>query len=329
MIATHRRSFLTLLGTSAAASAWPLAARAQQPGMPVVGVLNPGSPEASVFFVAPFLKGLSEAGYVEGRNVTIEYRWAHNDIARLPELAADLVRRQASVIATTLSAALVAKAATTTIPIVFQGADDPVQVGLVASLNRPGANVTGITSMNVELMAKRLGLLHELLPGAARFAVLVTPTSRTPTSITDVQAAVAAIGRQIEVLSASTIREIDAAFGTMRQKRAEALLISPSVLFSNRRVQLVTLAARHGVPAVHFAREFPEAGGLMSYGTSLADQYRQVGIYTGRILKGEKPADLPVMRATKFEFVINLGTARALGIEVPPSLLAITDEVIE
>jgi ABC-type uncharacterized transport system substrate-binding protein len=325
----ERREFITLLGGVAAA--WPIAAKAQQPAMPAVGYLDAGLPEADAYVVAAFRKGLSEAGYAEGRNIAIEFRFAHNEVDRLPELAADLVRRRVAVIATRgLLAPLAAKAATATIPIVFGTGADPVQTGLVASFNRPGGNVTGMNFMNVELGAKRVGLLHELLPGAARFAMLLDPTSpAAATHITVGRTAAAAIGRQIEFLNASTNREIDTAFANLVQKRADALLVGPYPLFSNRRVQIVTLAARHAVPAIYSAREYAEAGGLMSYGSSQTDEYRQVGLYTGRILKGEKPADLPVMRPTKFEFVINLQTARLLGIEVPPTLLAIADEVIE
>jgi putative ABC transport system substrate-binding protein len=326
----RRREFITLLGGGAAL--WPLAARSQQPAMPVVGYLYVGSPEASPHLVAAFRKGLSEMGYVEGRNVATEYRFAHNDNARLPELAADLVRSRVAVIATPggLPAALAAKAATTTIPIVFYTAIDPVQVGLVASLNRPGGNVTGFTSMNAELGGKRLGLLHELLPRSARFAVLVDPNSpQTESIIKDLQAAAAGIGRQLEVLTAGTNREIDTAFANLVQKQADALLVTPSTLFNNRRVQLATLAAHYRLPAIYAWRESAEAGGLMSYGTNNADQFRQVGIYVSRILKGDKPADLPVQQPTRFEFVINLQTARTLGIDIPPILLAIADEVIE
>jgi putative tryptophan/tyrosine transport system substrate-binding protein len=325
-----RREFTTLLG--GAIAAWPLAARAQQPAIPVVGYLYSGSPEPTAHYIAAFRKGLSETGYVEGRNVAIEYRFAHNEIDRLPELASDLVRRRVAVIATPGGpyAVLAAKAATTTIPIVFSTGGDPVQSGLVASFNRPGGNVTGVASMNVELGAKRLGLLHELLPGAARFAVLVDPTSPAAESITtDAQAAASAVGRQIEVLTAGTNREIDTAFASLVQKRADAVLVGPHPLFNNRRVQIVTLAARHAVPTIYTNREFAEVGGLMSYGASQTDQFRQVGIYTGRILKGEKPADLPVMQPTRFEFVINLQTARTLGITVAATLLALADEVIE
>jgi putative tryptophan/tyrosine transport system substrate-binding protein len=326
----QRREFITLLG--GAAAVWPLAARAQQPAMPVVGFLYPGAPEANANLVAAFRKGLSETGYVEGQNVAIEYRWADNQYDRLPAMAADLVRRQVAVIAAAAStaAAVAAKAATKTIPIVFSGGGDPVQTGLVASLNRPGGNVTGISSMNVELGAKRLGFLHELLPSATRFAVLVNPNSPlTEPFVADVRAAAGAIGRSIEVLTASTNREIDAAFANLVQKRAEALVILPDPLFINRRVQLATLAVRHALPAIYPFREDAEAGGLMSYGSSITDLARQAGVYTGRILKGEKPADLPISRATKFEFVINLQTAKLLGLDIRPSLLAIADEVIE
>jgi putative ABC transport system substrate-binding protein len=329
-----RREFMTLLGGAAAMSSgpWPLAARAQQPAMPVVGFLHPTTPEPSAVFLAAFRKGLSEMGYVEGRNVAIEYRWANNDNARLPELAADLVRRRVAVIVTPGStpAVLAAKALTTTIPIVFSTASDPVQFGLVASFNRPGGNVTGFNTMNVELGAKRFGLLHELIPGEARFAMLLDPTnSAAELHITVAQTAAATIGRQIEFLNASTNREIDAAFASLAQKRIDALLVPNTPVLVNRRVQIATLAVRYAVPAMYASREFADIGGLMSYGTSATDQYRQTGIYTGRILKGEKPADLPVQRPVRFEFVINLQTARTLGIEVPAVLLAIADEVIE
>jgi putative ABC transport system substrate-binding protein len=329
-ITIGRRKFISALGSATLAS--PFAAHAQQPAMPLVGFLHAGAPEPFASRVAAFREGLSEAGFVEGRNVAIEFRWAQGDNNRLPELAADLVRRGAAVIAalSTAAPALAAKNATTTIPTVFYIGGDPVQAGLVASLNRPGGNVTGITSMNGELGAKQLGLLHELLPAAALFAVLVNPTNPGAEPLTrDVQAAAVAVGQKIELLTASTNHEIDTAFASLLQKRADAILVGPDALFNSRRVQLVTLATRHKVPAIYWTREFAEAGGLMSYGTSVVELYRQVGIYTGRILKGEKPADLPVMRVAKFEFVINLQTAMTLGIEIPTTLLARADEVIE
>jgi len=327
----RRREFITLLG-GAAAVAWPLAARAQQPAMPTIGFLNSESPDRFASNVRAFLEGLSQAGYVEGKNVAIEYRWAESRYDRLPAMAADLASRKVAVIATPAStpAALAAKAATTTIPIVFGIGGDPVQTGLVANLNRPGGNVTGYSSMNAELAAKQVGLLHELLPAASHFAVLVNPANLSNELVTrDVQTGAAALGLQIEVLSASTNRDITTAFTTLLQKRAGGLLVSPDPLFVSRHTQFVTLAARHAVPTINFDRAFAEAGGLMSYGTSLADHFRQVGIYTGRILKGEKPGELPVARPTKFEFVINLQTAQVLGLDVPDSLLARADEVIE
>jgi putative ABC transport system substrate-binding protein len=325
-----RRDFTTLLG--AAAAAWPFAAHAQQ-AMPVIGFLHSGSAAAYAALVAAFRKGLSEAGYIEGQNVAIEYRWGEGHNERLPALAAELVRQRVAVIVTPGStpAALAAKAATTTIPIVFTSAADPVKIGLVASLNRPGGNVTGISDIGVELGAKRLGLLHELLPGAARFAALVNPTNPflAEPFVAEVQTAASAIGRQIEFVIASTNSGIDTAFATLVKVRADALLVSPDALFLTRRVQLLTLAARHAVPAMYFRREFAEVGGLMSYGSNLMDQFRQNGIYAGRILKGEKPAEMPVQLPTKFEFVINLQTAKTLGIEIPTSLLTRADEVIE
>jgi ABC-type uncharacterized transport system substrate-binding protein len=325
-----RRDFITLLG---GAVAWPLAARAQQAAMPVIGFLHSASAAAYAHLVAAFHKGLSEAGYSEGQNVAIEYRWSEGHNERLPALAAELVRRQVAVIVTpgSTAATLAAKAATPTIPIVFLSAVDPVKTGLVASLNRPGGNVTGVSDIGVELAAKRLGLLHELLPGAARFALLVNPDNPgiTEAFVTEAQTAASAIGRQIEVVTASTNGDIDRAFATLVNKRADAFLVSTDALFVTRRVQLVTLAARHAVPAMYFRREFAEAGGLMSYGSNLADQFRQNGIYAGRILKGEKPAEMPVQLPTKFEFVVNLQTAKVLGIDVPATLLARADEVIE
>ena len=326
----RRRQFISLLGSAAAA--WPLAARAQQAALPVVGFVYPSVPELSAGIVAAFRKGLNETGFVEGRNVTIEFRFGYNDIAQLPKLAADLVDRRVAVIATPGStpSALAAKAATATIPIVLGIGPDPVEIGLVASLNRPGGNITGITSMNAELGAKRLGLLHELLPSAVRFAVLVNPNNRNAEPLTrDAQATASAIGREIEIFAASSAREIDAAFVSLLQKRADALLVSPDPLFDSRRVQLVTLATHHRLPTIYSFRENVEIGGLMSYGSSATERDRQVGIYAGRILKGEKPADLPVIRADKFEFVINLQTASVLGLDVSPTLLALAHEVIE
>jgi putative ABC transport system substrate-binding protein len=324
-----RREFITLLG--GAAIAWPLAARAQQAAMPVIGFLNTGQPEPIANLVAAFRKGLSETGHVEGQNVTIEYRWAQNDNDRLPELVADLVRRQVAIIAATdTSSAIAAKAATTTVPIVFVTGGDPVRDGLVASLNRPGGNVTGMSFLTTALAAKTLGLLHELLPGAARIAVLVDPNFPiTELFVSDVKATASAIGKQIEVLYAGTGRDIDRVFASLTQKPIDALLVGPGPLFYNRRVQVVTLVAHNRVPAIYLRRETAEAGGLMSYGTSITDAHRQAGIYAARILKGEKPADLPVMQSSQFEFVINLNTAKALGLSFPPGLLAIADEVIE
>jgi len=326
-----RREFITLLG--GAAVAWPLAARAQQPAMPVIGILEAGGAELNPGNATAFRKGLSETGYTEGQTVAIEYRWAEGQYERLPELAAELVRRRAAVIVTPFSVAatLAARAATTTVPIVFSTGADPVETGLVASLNRPGGNVTGAVTMNAELAAKRFGLLQELLSTATRFAVLVNPTTaRVAKAVTaDVQAAASVTGRQVEVLTASTSREIDTAFATVVQKRIDTLLHSPDLFFTTRRAQIIVLAARHAVPVIYANREDAVAGGLMSYGSSMADVSRQLGIYAGRTLKGEKPADMPVLRATKFEFVINLQTAKTIGITVPPTLLARADEVFE
>jgi putative ABC transport system substrate-binding protein len=326
-----RREFTMLLGSGAAAAVWPLPARAQQAAVPTIGYLYAGPPNRNV--EAAFRKGLSEMGFVDGRNVAIEFRYAEDQNDRLPALAAELARRRVAVIFANGGALAVpaAKAATTTIPIVFNTGADPVQAGLVSSFNRPGGNVTGISSMNTELTAKRLGLLDALLPAAARFAVLVNPTvPGTAASVTArAQATASTLGRQIDVFAASTSGEIDTAFESMVQKRADALLIGTNAFFASRWVQLATLAARHALPAIHFTRQFVEAGGLMSYGSSNTDMSRQGGIYVGRILKGEKPADLPVMQPTRFEFLINLQTAKALGITVPPTLLALADEVIE
>jgi ABC-type uncharacterized transport system substrate-binding protein len=323
-----RRDFIMLLGSAAT---WPLAARAQQPAMPVVGYLGAGSPAPAASMLAIFRQTLAEAGYVEGRNVAIEYRFAEGQYDRLPALAAELVRRQVAVIvAVPTPAALAAKAATATIPIVFIAAEDPVKVGLVANLARPGGNVTGGSILFAELGSKQLGLLRELVPTAARIGLLINPSNVNAEDVTkDLTAAGAAMGVKIEVVQASNILEIDAAFASLVRKRADALVTGTDSFFFNRRLQLATLATRHAIPAVFNAREYAEAGGLMSYGTSLTEAFRQVGIYTGRILQGAKPADLPVVQSSKFEFVINLSTARALGIEIPPTLLARADEVIE
>ena len=326
----RRRDFITLLG--GAAAAWPLTARAQQPTMPVVGFIRDGSANTSARFVAAFRKGLNETGYVEGQTVTVEYHWLEGKYDRLPALMADLVRRRVAVIATLGTVpALAAKAATATIPVVFGVGDDPVKLGLVASLARPGGNVTGINFFVTEVTAKRLRLLHDLVPKAVRVAVLVNPgnASVAESTVRDVQEAAPTIGLQIQVLNATTIGEIDAAFATLTREHLDALFVAPDGLFVSRRVQLATLTARDRIPTAYSVREPVEAGGLMSYGTDLADAFRQVAVYTGKILKGAKPADLPVVQSTKFEFVINLQTARALGIEVPPGLLSIADEVIE
>ena len=321
-----RREFIALLG---GAVAWPLAAAAQQPVGPVIGYLSLGSPVRDDPTMTAVRKGLSEMGFVEGRNLAIEARWARNDFKALPDLAADLVHRRVAVIVSSGTAApLAAKALTDTIPIVFFAAGDPVQSGLVSDLARPGGNVTGLSVMSSELGAKRFELLHELLPSA--HGVLINPGSpQRESEIGDLRAAAAAIGREIEVFYAGTEAEITAAFASLRQKGADALLISPQFLFGERRTQIIGLAARHAVPVIYGDRLSVEAGGLMSYAPNVSDAYRQVGIHTGRILKGEKPANLPVMRSTKFEFVINLQAARVIGIEVPPALLALADEVIE
>jgi len=326
----RRRDFIKVVAGSAAA--WPLVARAQQPVLPVIGFVNSASRQGYEPQVAAFLKGLGEAGYVEGRNVAIEYRWAEGQVDRLPALVADLVHRQVAVIAaTTNRAAVAAKAATTTIPIVFEVGDDPVGLGLVARLDRPGGNVTGVTQQNVVVAPKRLELLHELVPTARVFALLVDPTDATiaETNIRDTQTAASKLGVELHVLNASTEREFDGVFAKLAQLRAGGLVIGNGAYFVARNGQLAELAVRHAVPTVHSTREFVAAGGLMSYGGSIADSYRQVGVYTGRILKGEKPADLPVQQATKVEFYINLKTAKALGLNVPNTLIGRADEVIE
>jgi len=300
--------------------------------MPVIGFLSSSALADRARYLTAFRQGVRETGYVEGQNIVIEYRWAQDQVERLPDLAADPVRRQVTVIAAhDVPSAIVAKAATTTIPIVFVTGGDPVKLGLVASLNRPGSNVTGITFVTAELGAKQLGLLHELQPGAVRIGVLVDPNYPTVASfISDVQAAASSIRKQIEVLEAPTGRDIDIAFASLAQKPIDALLVAPSPFLNNRRIQLVTLATYHRVPAIYPWREAAaEVGGLMSYGASLSDAYRQAGVYTGRVLKGEKPADLPVMQSSKFEFVINLNTAKAFNLGLSPGLLAIADEVIE
>jgi ABC-type uncharacterized transport system substrate-binding protein len=325
-----RREFVTLLGSAAA---WPLAARAQQPAMPVIGFLSVTFAGEQPHWLTAFRRGLSESGFVEGQNVSIEYRWAGGQYHRLPELADDLIRRRVSVIVTSAStpAALAAKAATTTIPIVFGVGDDPVKLGLVASLSRPDSNATGINFFSTELIKKRLGILRELLPRTARIGVLVNPSNveSAERTVKDVKAAAPEIGLQVQVLNASNGDEIDAAFAALVNERADALLIAPDAFFNSRRVQIAILAARHLVPAIYTVRDYPEVGGLISYGTNVTDAIRQQGVYAGRILKGIKPANLPVVQSTKFELVINLKTAKAFGLEVPPTLLARADEVIE
>ena len=325
----QRREFISLLG--GAAAMWPLAARAQQSAMPVIGFLNSGSPGPYRHLVAGFQQGLKETGYVEGQNVMIEYRWAEGQHNRLPGMAADLVRRQVNVIAgMTTPAALAAEAAATTIPVVFDTAGDPVRLGLVVSLNRPGRNVTGITQLGSELVAKRLGLMRDLIPTATIIGLLVNPTDpRTKTQIKDVQEAARALGLQIHVLNATTEGEINTAFAKLAELRAGALIVGTGELFNSRPEKLVSLAALQALPAIYQAREFAAAGGLMSYGASRTDAYRQAGIYTGRVLKGEKPADLPVVQSIKFELVINLKTAKALGLNIPSGVSSIADEVIE
>ena len=326
-----RREFITLLG--GAAVAWPLAARAQQPTMPVVGFVNARAAEGYAHFGTAFRKGLEEAGYVEGQNVMVEYHWLDGRYDRLPSLMADLVRRRVAVIATpgTTAAALAAKAVTSTIPIVFGVGEDPVKLGLVTSMARPGGNATGINFFSVETTTKRLGLLHDLMPKAARIAVLVNPANApiADATLRDIPEAARAIGVQIQVLKASTSREIEAAFATLGREPADALFVAADGFFVSRRVQFALLAVRYAIPVIYNSREYAEAGGLMSYGTDIADRLRQAGVMSGQILKGAKPADLPVIQSTKFEFVINLQAARALGLEVPNSIQLLADEVIE
>ena len=325
----RRREFIAGLG----AAAWVSPARAQQSAVPVVGFVYAGSADTAAGYLTPFRKGLGETGYIEGQSVTVEYHWLDGQYDRLPALMADLVRRRVAVIATPINApgAIAAKAATATIPIVFAVGADPVELGLVASLALPGGNATGINFFALEVNAKRLGLLYQLVPKAVRVAVLLNPSNATSAEVTlrSVQEAASVNGLQIQIINASTSQEIDAAFTTLARERPDALFVSGDAFFNSRRVQFATLATRDKIPAAYPEREYVEVGGLMSYGTSFADTFRQVGIYTGSILKGVKPADLPVVQSTKFEFVINLQTARALGIEVPPTLLALADEVIQ
>jgi putative tryptophan/tyrosine transport system substrate-binding protein len=325
-----RRQFITLLG---GAATWPLTARAQQPTMPVIGAIESGSPDTSARSLTAFRKGLNETGYVEGQSVTVEYHYLEGQYDRLAAVVADLVNRRVAVIATPGSnvVALAAKAATATIPIVFGVPQDPVRLGLVASLARPGGNATGINGFTQEVTAKRLRLLHDLVPNAVRVVVLVNPTNAASAESTlqDAREAAPNIGLQIQILNAATIGEIDAAFATLTRERPDALFVAADAFLTSRRVQLAILTAIHRIPAAYSQRDTVAAGGLMSYGTDLADMYHQVGVYTGNILKGAKPADLPVLQSTKFQFVINLQTARALGVEVPPGLLSIADEVIE
>ena len=323
----RRREFVAGFGLSVL----PIAVRAQQ-SLPTVGYFSAGAPEAAAYLAAAFRRGLAEVGYIEGKTVTIEYRWAYNDYSKLPEMAAELINRRVDVIVSVgaTPAALAAKAATKTIPIVFTTASDPVKIGLVASLNRPGGNVTGVSAMTVEIGEKRLELLNDVLPDAKGFAILVNPTNQlTEALVSNARTASAAIGKPIEILAASNSREIDAAIEGLAHKRGVALLVSPDTFFDSRRVQLITLTARHAIVAIHPFRQAAEAGGLMSYGPSFTDIARSAGVYTGRILKGEKPAELPVLQATKFEFVVNLQAARVLGLTIPPAVLARADEVIE
>jgi putative ABC transport system substrate-binding protein len=324
-----RRELIAALG--GAAAAWPLAARAQQPVLPVMGVLGPGSPQSVAHLLAVFRQSLADAGFAEGRNVAIRYHFTEGRYDQLPTMAAELVRDQTAVIvAPNTVAALAAKAATATIPIVFGATDDPVKLGLVADFARPGGNATGVYFFLSDLAAKQLGLLRELVPATARIGVMLNPENANAESVTrEVMAAAAAIGVQIDVVRASDSGTIEAGFATLVRDKADALLVGADPFFFSRRVQLATLATRHALPAIYNVREFPEVGGLMSYGTRVTEMWRQLGVYAAGILKGAKPSDLPVVQPTKFEFLINLPTARALGIEIPPTLLARADEVIE
>jgi putative ABC transport system substrate-binding protein len=325
-----RRDFITLVG--GAAAAWPLAARAQQAAMPVVGFLNSQLPDNQADYLRAFRQGLKESGYVEGENLMVDYRWAENKSERLPALAADLVRRRVAVIAASggLASEFAAKA-TATIPIIFMVAEDPVRMGLVISLARPGGNLTGVNFFAAELAAKRLALLRELVPAVTRVAVLLNPAEATiaASNLRDVETSARAMGLQIQVFNASTSGELDAAFATIARDRANVLFISSGAFFTARRVQLAHLATHYRIPAIHGSRFYPEVGGLISYGANVSDSHREAGVYVGRILKGAKPADLPVLQSSKFELVINAQTARMLGLTVPPSLLAVADEVIE
>jgi putative tryptophan/tyrosine transport system substrate-binding protein len=331
MLDLRRRQFLTLLGGGAAA-AWPLATRAQQGALPVIGWVHGGSPEAYAHFMPAFRQGLGEVGYIEGKNVAVDYRWANDEYNRLPDFIADLVRRQVAVIAVAFSTpgALAAKAATTKIPILFGVGGDPVALGLVASMNRPGGNLTGVSLLNVAVVAKRLELLHETVP-AAVIALLVNPNNprQTEAETKELEAAARVLGLQLHVVTAGSEGEFDTAFAALLHRGARALVVQSDPLFTSRADRLVTLAARHAVPTIYGRREVVAAGGLMSYADDVAGSYRQLGIYAGRILKGEKPADLPVVQPTKFEFVINLKTAKTLGLQIPDKLLALADEVIE
>ena len=325
----RRRTFIAGLGSAAA---WPAMTRAQQQALPVIGIVSPGAADASARLAAALRKGLGEAGYVDGQNVTIEYYWLEGQYNRLPALIADLIHRRVAVIATPGNSAmtLAAQAATATIPIVFGVGQDPVKLGLVASFTRPGGNATGVNFFTAEVVTKRLGLLHEMVPRAVRVAVLVNPANAatTETVLRDAEKAARTIGLQIQVLNASVSRELDAAFATLVREPPDALFIAPDGLFASRITQFVILTARDRIPAIYGQREYVEAGGLMSYGTSFQEMFRQVGVYTGNILKGTKPSDLPVVQSTKFELVINLTTAKALGLTIPETLLATADEVI-